>query len=195
MIESLHDDMRRGSGVAISGVRNVWAEQNVKSAGFPRRHPTLWNERSGSCRRVRFCGGQKTPAPRRPKRKLPKSPILRGSLAASRQNDRSGSCRRVRFCGEPLPPRARTNRAEVAEESDCMGVPRCLASERPKRKLPNSLILRGAFAASRPNDRSGSCRRVRFCGGQKTPASERPKRKLPKNPILRGSFATRTQDQ
>jgi hypothetical protein len=41
------------------------------------------------------------------------------------------------------------------------------APRRPKRKLPKRPILRGSLVASLLNDRSGSCRTVRLCGGSK----------------------------
>ena len=82
---------------------------------------TPQDERSGSCRRVRFCGGSVSARPERTKRKLPKYPIVRGVGLLSVQNERSGSCRRIRFCGGSVSASVRTNEAEVAEESDSAG--------------------------------------------------------------------------
>ena len=136
VIESLRDDVHWGNGVTVSG---------------------------GSCRRVRFCGS-KTPAPERTKRKLPKSPILQGSLAAPRQNERSGSCRRVRFCrGSLAAPRQNERSGSCRRVRFCRG---SLAAPRQNERSGSCRrvrFCRGSLAAPRQNERSGSCRRVRFC--------------------------------
>jgi hypothetical protein len=83
-------------------------------------------------------GGQESPAPERTKRKLPKSPILRGwarNPAPERTKRKLPKSPILR--GWARIPRARTNEAEVAEESDSAGgkarYPNCRASHHVHR--------------------------------------------------------------